>query len=130
MPNRNIQPQTISVIQIPQHHQPQIFQMPIQMPIQQISHPQQPQYIILQPQPIIEQPTQPIILNFPAFLAPSSSGGLSLPSQQQNIGLQPSSHQNPPFFVTNTSTTEMIPQPISSSVHPVITLPNFYNASS
>ena len=129
MPNRNIQPQPISVIQIPQHHQPQIIQMPIQMPIQQISHPQQPQYIILQPQPIIEQPTQPIILNFPAFLAPSS-GGLSLPSQQQNIGLQPSSHQNPPFFVANTSTTEMIPQPISSSVHPVITLPNFYNASS
>ena len=129
MPNRNIQPQPISVIQIPQHHQPQIIQMPIQMPIQQISHPQHPQYIILQPQPIIEQPPQPIILNFPAFLAPSS-GGLSLPSQQQNIRLQPSSHQNPPFFVANTSTTEMIPQTISSSVHPVITLPNFYNGSS
>ena len=129
MPNRSIQPQPISVIQIPQHHQPQIIQMPIQMPIQQISHPQQPQYIILQPQPIIEPP-QPIILNFPAFF-PSSGGGnntLSLPSQQ-NIRLQSSSHQNPPFFVSN-STTEIIPQQISSSVHSIITFPNFYNASS
>ena len=124
---RNIQPQPISVIQIPQ--QPQIIQMPIQMPIQQMSH-HQPQYIILQPQPIIEQPPQPIILNFPAFF-PSSGGGnttLSLPSQQ-NIRLQSSSHQNPPFFVSN-STTEIIPQQISSSVHPIITFPNFYNASS
>ena len=123
---RNIQPQPISVIQIPQ--QPQIIQMPIQMPIQQMSQ-HQPQYIILQPQPIIEPP-QPIILNFPAFF-PSSGGGnntLSLPSQQ-NIRLQSSSHQNPPFFVSN-STTEIIPQQISSSVHPIITFPNFYNASS
>ena len=128
---RDIQPQPISVIQIPQH-QPQIIQMPIQMPIpiQQISH-HQPQYIILQPQPIIEQLPQPqpfTILNFPAFLA-SGGNTLSLPSQQ-NIRLQSSSHQNPPFFVSNTS-TEMIPQQISSSVvHPVITFPNFYNASS
>merc|ERR1719245_2277693 len=93
------QPLTQPNVNVVPHQQPQIVQLPI---------PHQPQYIVLQPQPILEP--QPVIFNtLPIISQPViSSSGIPLVIPQ--FGVLPSQQPLQPQILVPTIMTPELPQ--------------------